>query len=248
MAKTVTALTIDVNTELGSTAAENVAAYFTGTGTNAITTTSDNRIMELLNDAKDEITRTCFLTQASGTLAATAGDGPTFALSTLTTSGIKAIRRAIDLFWTPTGGSKAYVQFVSPDVMRNRYPQRAIATTGSVLYWSTVEADPSSVEVYQRPAVNGTYQVDGYYIPSDFTMGSDTTSWLPDEYHRALIVYVCAVLCRQRLDDDQIAARGTSFALEYDRYRGRMRDEYTPSMQTAFLDDLIPMVPQRPKK
>lgn len=244
MATTEADLRNDVLLELGEQNDSTVAALETGTGANAYTITSDARIMELLNDAKDEVCKTCFLLYGTATLTTvSAGDGPTFPLSSFTTAGVKGMTRALEVFWTGNALSKSRVRYCNPDDFRRQYPDRATASTGSTLYWATPVGNPASVEVYQRPNVSGTLTATGYCIASDFATSADTFTWLPAEWHRVLVVYACAKICRQRLDDDQLAARGSSFALEYDEIRTRMRSLYAPDVQAKFFDTWVPMLP-----
>lgn len=254
MAQSLAVLTALVVAELGVSADDEVAAVPSGTGTDGETSTSDTRIAQLLNDGKDEVYRTAFLQRKNGTLAAAIGDGPTIPLSTLTASGVKVIRRAEEVYWTPTAGSKARVRFVAPNVLYNQFPDRSIAGNGTVAYWSTVIGDPSVIEVYQKPATTGAYSVDGYSIPLDMVGGgSPVGSPLPDEYNRVLVAYACAKVCRQRLDDSQLEERGISFAMEYDEIRLRMREAYPPAVRAEYFDNgpdgqMVPMAPPQPKR
>jgi len=243
LAKTLLNLINDTLIEVNEAANTTAFSFASGTGTNAVTTSNHDVLMQWANDAKDHLCRTCFLYSITGTLALVSPTTSLYDLSQFTFTG-KVFNFLHHLTWTPTGSSAAYLPEVAWEAMLDYNPSMfVIPPTAVPSKWSDQPDNQPGFYLDSIPNTNGTLTATGYGLPVDMTSDSDTISWIPDNYYRAFICFMAGMAIRKRVDDPILVAKYLEFQREYDSIRVNLRSQVSPDLAMAVFGPFVPWTP-----
>jgi len=168
----------------------------TGTGGSPTITTAAT-ITQYLNEAAEQICRTCYPITDTGTKASFASNYCPF--SSLTVSSGQALwaARAVK------HGTNA-LTYCSRSALETNLGPVGLETAGTPLYWFPQGND--GVGVYPQPATPATLTVIGLAVPARLT-GSAVPTWIEPDLAKALVYRAACLIAEKNTQNPQMAAR-----------------------------------------
>lgn len=176
---------------LNETNASVVGELASGVG-GAATVSSDDTILDYINEAADEMTRTCCYEQGTHTFSSTTSRVNSFAGTAL---------------WYPQIASIGGLLLIHCGEQElSAFNQAYLITNGTPTHW--YRNGPYQIGLYPKPTVAVSVDVVGAVTASPITAGSGTFSFAPDDILlKAIPSYVAAKLAMKNYDDPSLVGR-----------------------------------------
>lgn len=163
----------------------------TGTAGATFTVSSNEGLVDYLNEGAIEMCRTCCYIAGLDTLAVTS----------------RTTSYASTIVWFPTTARTASGRLTHCGEQElAMYDQDYMTTTGTPAYW--YRHGPYDIGVYPVPTTSTNVIISGAAIPTPITIASGTFSFAPDDLLlKALPAYAAAKLALKNFDDPSLVGR-----------------------------------------
>lgn len=176
---------------LNETNASVVGELASGVG-GAATVASNDTILDYLNEAAKEMTRTCCYEQTTITISSTTNRVNSFASTAL---------------WYPQVASMSGTQLIHCGEQElSAFDQSYLFSTGTPTHW--YRNGPYQIGLYPKPTTAVTVDIVGAATATSITTGSGTFSFAPDDVLlKALPAYAASKIAMKNYDDPSLVGR-----------------------------------------
>ena len=210
---TLTDLQNDVLSRLSETDASHAGDFLPGDNSSTLITTKDT-ITQYLNEAQEDLARSCYPVLDYGTVATPTGT-QSLALSGLTVPSGNSLWVARGVSWNGQP-----LQRCSRSALEVWYPTWVTDVAGTPAYWYDQGED--GIGLYPRPSSTQTTLVNGLAVPARLVNGTDTPSWLQADRTPLLVWYACWAVAAKNIQNDALSARGPVWRQEYEAGKAQL--------------------------
>lgn len=199
-----------------------------------------------LNRAAQNVARSCYFYNVSGTMSIVSGTSQYFATgATLNSPDAASTMWAVrTLAWVNGANPPVTLPWIKYAKAEQRmvYDPRA---TGAPQFWYHPMEDVEQFALYPTPNANNTVNVTGFAVPAPMVDGTDDDnavfSWLPFDDLVLIALYDAAMqLCREAAEDQKVLSRLAAIEAKYNIERAGAQARLDPAMLKRYMKILPP--------
>lgn len=235
MPVTLQSLQDDVLNRLNEALNSPAGALQSGTGGASTIATSDT-IIGYLNEAADDLCRSCWPLFATGSASLTSvstGELIT-SFSSLTGTGVGNLWAARKVYY-----NGLELQRQSRSVIDVAYPTLVVDASATPLFW--YPAGLQGIGLAPRPSAGASLVVNGLALPAPLVETTDAVTWLDADLTRFLSMYACYYIAIKNMEDETLANRAQAWLAQYQAGQ-KMLGERLLKADSSTLAQFYPMM------
>jgi hypothetical protein len=173
------------------------------------TITTAATITQYLNEAQEDLARSCYPVVDYGTLASTPTGTQALSFSSLTVTSGKKIWAARGVSWN--GVALSHCSRSALDVW---FPTWITDANGTPAYW--YEQGEDGIGLYPKPSAAQSTVVNGLAVPVRLSADGDIPTWLPADRTPLLVYYAASMIAAKNTQNPSLAPRAPLWRQEYE--------------------------------